>query len=208
MITPGFIAIWFAWLMAGGSPGPATMGIAGTAMNEGRTAGLAFALGICAGSAAWGIAAALGLSAVMLANVWLFEVIRYVGVAYLGWLALKALKRAMTSDDEVALGKPVTGTLPTIFTKGAAIHLTNPKAILSWGSIYAIVAPSDASLPMLLGYFGMLYAGSLLIFIGYAFLFSSARMVRTYRRARRWFDFAFAGFFGVASYKILTVRLS
>lgn len=208
MITPGFIAIWFAWLMAGGSPGPATMGIAGTAMNEGRTAGLAFALGICAGSAAWGIAAALGLSAVMLANVWLFEVIRYVGVAYLGWLALKALKRAMTSDDEVALGKPVTGTLPTIFAKGAAIHLTNPKAILSWGSIYAIVAPSDASLPMLLGYFAMLYAGSLLIFIGYAFLFSSARMVRTYRRARRWFDFAFAGFFGVASYKILTVRLS
>ncbi|WP_209506223.1 MULTISPECIES: LysE family translocator [unclassified Ruegeria] len=207
MITPGFIAIWFAWLMAGGSPGPATMGIAGTAMNEGRTAGLAFALGICAGSAAWGIAAALGLSAVMLANVWLFEVIRYVGVAYLGWLALKALKRAMTSDDEVALGKPVTGTLPTIFAKGAAIHLTNPKAILSWGSIYAIIAPSDASLPMLLGYFAMLYAGSLMIFIGYAFLFSSARMVRTYRRARRWFDFAFAGFFGVASYKILTVRL-
>nr|WP_245220578.1 MULTISPECIES: LysE family translocator [unclassified Ruegeria] len=193
--------------MAGGSPGPATMGIAGTAMNEGRTAGLAFALGICAGSAAWGIAAALGLSAVMLANVWLFEVIRYVGVAYLGWLALKALKRAMTSDDEVALGKPVTGTLPTIFAKGAAIHLTNPKAILSWGSIYAIIAPSDASLPMLLGYFAMLYAGSLMIFIGYAFLFSSARMVRTYRRARRWFDFAFAGFFGVASYKILTVRL-
>ncbi|UAB87970.1 LysE family translocator [Ruegeria sp. SCSIO 43209] len=207
MITPGFVAIWFAWLMAGGSPGPATMGIAGTAMNEGRTAGLAFALGICAGSAAWGIAAALGLSAIMLANVWVFEVIRYIGVAYLGWLALKALRRALTSD-EVALGNPVTGSLGTIFAKGAAIHLTNPKAILSWGSIYAIVAPNDASLAMLLGYFAMLYAGSLLIFIGYAFLFSSARMVNAYRRARRWFDFAFAGFFGVASYKILTVRLS
>ena len=141
------------------------MGIAGTAMNEGRTAGLAFALGICAGSAAWGIAAALGLSAIMLANVWVFEVIRYIGVAYLGWLAFKALRRALSSD-EVALGKPVTGSLPTIFAKGAAIHLTNPKAILSWGSIYAIVAPNDASLAMLLGYFAMLYAGSLMIFIG------------------------------------------
>ncbi|SLN21992.1 Threonine efflux protein [Falsiruegeria litorea R37] len=207
MITPGFIAIWIAWLLAGGSPGPATMGIAGTAMTEGRRAGLAFALGICAGSAAWGIAAALGLSAIMLANVWVFEVIRYVGVAYLGWLAIKALLRALRSD-EVALGNPVKGSLGTIFAKGAAIHLTNPKAILSWGSIYAIVAPNDASLAMLLGYFGMLYAGSLLIFIGYAFLFSSARMVNGYRRARRWFDLAFAGFFGVASYKILTVRLS
>jgi len=207
MITTGFVAIWIAWLMAGGSPGPATMGIAGTAMNEGRRAGLAFALGICAGSAAWGIAAALGLSAIMLANVWVFEVIRYIGVTYLGWLAFKALRRALTSD-EVALGNPVTGSYRTIFAKGAAIHLTNPKAILSWGSIYAIVAPNDANLLMLPGYFAMLYAGSLLIFIGYAFLFSSARMVRAYRRARRWFDFAFAGFFGVASYKILTVRLS
>ena len=47
-----------------------------------------------------------------------------------------------------------------------------------------------------------------MIFIGYAFLFSSERMVRAYRRASRWFDLAFAGFFGVASYKILTVRLS
>ncbi|WP_170608404.1 LysE family translocator [Ruegeria arenilitoris] len=207
MITPTFLAIWLAWLMAGGSPGPATMGIAGTAMNEGRSAGLAFALGICAGSAAWGIAAALGLSAIMLANVWLFEAIRYVGVAYLGWLALKALRRAMSKDD-VAMGNPVTGSYGTIFAKGAAIHLTNPKAILSWGSIYAIAAPNEASLLMLLGYFGLLYAGSLLIFIGYAFLFSSEHMVLAYRRARRWFDFAFAGFFGVASYKILTVRLT
>ena len=207
MITSGIVMIWIAWLTVSGSPGPATMGIGGTAMNEGRTAGLAFALGICAGSAAWGIAAALGLSALMLANVWAFEVIRYIGVAYLGWLAFKALRRALSSD-EVALGNPVTGSLGTLFAKGAAIHLTNPKAILSWGSIYAIVAPNDASLAVLLGYFVMLYTGSLLIFIGYAFLFSSARMVRAYRRARRWFDFAFAGFFGVASYRIFSARLS
>ncbi|WP_171102782.1 MULTISPECIES: LysE family translocator [unclassified Ruegeria] len=206
MITPAFIAIWFAWLMAGGSPGPATMGIAGTAMNEGRRSGLVFALGICAGSASWGIAAALGLSAIMLANVWVFEVIRYVGVAYLSWLALKALRRAFNSD-EVAMGRPVTGSLGTVFAKGAAIHLTNPKAILSWGSIYAIVAPENAGLSVLLAYFLMLYVGSLLVFIGYAFLFSSERMVRIYRNTRRWFDLAFAGFFGVASYKILTVRL-
>ncbi len=206
MITPGFIAIWIAWILSAGSPGPATMGIAGTAMIEGRRAGLAFSLGICAGSAAWGTAAALGLSAIMLANAWVFEVIRYVGVAYLGWLAIKALRRATTSD-EVALGHPVSGTLPSIFAKGAAIHLTNPKAVLGWGSIFAIVAPNGATLSMLMGYFAMLFAGSLLVFIGYAFLFSSERTVRVYRRARRWFDSAFAGFFGFACYKILTVKI-
>ena len=207
MITPEFAAIWVTWLLAGGSPGPATMGIAGTAMTSGRSSALAFALGILAGSASWGIAAALGLSAIMLANVWLFEIIRYVGAAYLGWLAIKAFLRALKPGG-AAMGTPFSGGFRTLFAKGAAIHITNPKAILSWGSIYAIVAPATATPATLFGYFGLLYAGSILIFIGYAFLFSSEPMVRAYGRARRWFDFAFAGFFGFASFKILTARLA
>ena len=206
MITPEFIAIWFAWLLAGGSPGPATMGIAGTAMSSGRQSGLAFAVEILAGSASWGIAAALGLSAIMLANAWLFEVIRYIGAAYLGWLAIKAFRRAL-QPGAAAMGTPFSGGFRTLFAKGAAIHITNPKAILSWGSIYAIVAPATATPATLFGYFGLLYAGSILVFIGYAFLFSSERMVRAYAKARRWFDFTFAGFFGFASFKILTARL-
>lgn len=206
MITAQFVAIWVAWLLAGGSPGPATLGIAGTAMASGRPPALAFALGILAGSAAWGIAAALGLSAIMLANAWIFEIIRYAGALYLGWLAVKALMRAFKGGD-AAHGTPFSGSAANLFAKGAAIHLTNPKAILSWGSIYAIVAPAEATLAMLLGYFALLYLGSILIFIGYAFLFSSAQVVRAYGRASRWFDLAFAGFFGFASIKILTARL-
>ena len=206
LLTPEFVAIWIAWLLAGASPGPATMGIAGTAMATGRPAALAFASGILAGSASWGIAAALGLSAIMLAHVWVFEIIRYAGAAYLGWLAIKALRRAMVPGSAQA-GTPFSGSARNLFLKGTAIHLTNPKAILSWGAIYAIVAPSDATLATLLGYFALLYAGSILIFIGYAFLFSSAAMVRGYARASRWFDLAFAGFFGFASFKILTARL-
>lgn len=207
MITPEFIAIWVAWLMAGGSPGPATMGIAGTAMSEGRSSALAFAFGILAGSASWGIAAALGLSAVMLANVWIFELLRYAGAAYLGWLAIKALKRAMANDTTAAAGTPFKGSCRSLFAKGAAVHITNPKAVLSWASIYAIVAPADATPATLFAYFASLFAGSILIFIGYAFLFSSPAIVRGYRRASRAFDLAFAGFFGFSGYRILTTRL-
>ena len=207
MITPEFIAIWFAWMLAGGSPGPATMGIAGTAMSAGRPQALAFALGILAGSASWGIAAALGLSAIMLANAWVFEAIRYAGAAYLGWLAFKALRRAVASDGSGTMGIPHRGGFGRLFTKGALIHLTNPKAVLSWGSIYAIIAPPTATPATLFGYFALLYAGSIVIFIGYAFLFSSGRMVRAYQRAQRWFDLGFAGFFGFASFKILTARV-
>ncbi|MCB4378921.1 LysE family translocator [Synechococcus sp. MU1644] len=201
-----FAAIWIAWLLAGGSPGPATMGIAGTAMSAGRASALAFALGILAGSASWGIAAAVGLSAIMLAHVWVFEIVRYAGVAYLAWLAFKALKSAWHGGD-TPVGTPFSGSVRNLFLKGAAIHITNPKAILSWGSIYAIALPADAQPAAIFQCFAYLYAGSILIFIGYALLFSNARIVAAYRKARRWFELAFAGFFGFASYKILTARL-
>ncbi|MEO1562666.1 MAG: LysE family translocator [Pseudomonadota bacterium] len=207
MISPAFIAIWFGWVLAGGSPGPATLGIIGTSVERGRKAGLVFALGILAGSAAWGLAAALGLSAIMLANAWVFEIIRYLGAAYLGWLAIKALYAAWKGGSS-DIRHPMRGSGWALFLKGAAIHITNPKAILSWGAIYAIVAPADASLWTLLAYFGMLYLGSILVFIGYAFLFSTGRAVRIYANSKRWFNLAFAAFFGFASFKILTAKLA
>ena len=206
IITPTFIVIWFGWLLAGGSPGPATLGIAGTSIASGRKAGLAFALGILAGSASWGLAAALGLSAIMLANAWVFEIIRYLGAVYLLYLAIRAGLAAYRGG-ETKLGTPFRGSWRSLFSKGLMIHLTNPKAVFSWGSIYAIVSPSDATPLMLLGYFGLLYIASILVFIGYAFLFSTPAAVSIYARARRWFDLTFAAFFGFASYKILTAKL-
>lgn len=207
MLTPEFILLWFGWLLAGGSPGPATLSVAGTAMQRGRSAAVMVALGILAGSASLGLAAALGLGAIMLGNAWVFETIRYFGAAYLLFLALKALRSSMCPAGDI-VGTPFTGGPRRLFAKGMALHLTNPKAILSWGSIYAIVAPHDASLGELFTYFGVLFMASILVFISYAFLFSTPGIVRGYKKAQWSFNLAFAGFFGFASIKILTARIT
>ena len=67
MSTEMFLLL-IGWAVAAASPGPATLAISVAAMGGGRAAGLAMAAGVVAGSASWGIAAALGLSALMLAN--------------------------------------------------------------------------------------------------------------------------------------------
>ncbi len=200
-----FALLWCAWVFAGGSPGPATLSIAGTAMNHGRTSGLIFSTGILCGSAFWGIAAALGMGAAMVANVWLFTMLKYFGAAYLLYLAVKSLRSAFSARS-IASQAGYGGTPFSVFSKGALIHLTNPKAILGWGSIYAIVLPSDASLSAVFGLFGFLFSGSTLVFLGYAVLFSSKGVVAFYVRMRRVFELVFAGFFGLASLKILTAR--
>ena len=198
-------AIWFGWVLAGGSPGPATMGIASTAMAEGRSQAVAFAAGILAGGAFWGIAAAFGMGALMLTHVWVFTAVKYAGAAYLLYLALKSLKSAFTKT-MIGNGAVAQGSHTAAFKKGALVHLTNPKAILSWGAVYSIILPVTASTVQVVGMFFFLYSGGILVFFGYAILFSTPSVVRIYRASRRWFELAFAALFGAASLKILTVR--
>lgn len=204
MITPELALILIGWAIAGGSPGPATLAISGTAMGKGRQAGLWVAAGIVVGSASWGIAASLGMSAVMIANAWVFEAIRYAGAGYLLFLALKSLRSAFRPHFGATRATPSGQRL---FLRGFLIHITNPKAILSWGAIYAIALPAGAHAGQVWYLFGSLILVSMLVFFGYGFLFSSPAISTGYQRARRWFDLAFAVLFGGASIKILTARL-
>jgi len=109
-----FSLLLVAWAVGGASPGPATLAIAGTSMERGRAAGVAVAAGIVCGSASWGIAAALGMSALMLANAWMVELLRYVGAAYLMYLGFKALKSSMT-DKPLAQVKAKRGDLKALY---------------------------------------------------------------------------------------------
>jgi len=202
-----FILLLVAWAIGGGSPGPATLAIAGTSMNRGRAAGLAVAGGIVCGSAAWGLAAALGLSALMAANAWIVETLRYVGAAYLLFLAYKSARSAFSDKPlmPVAAGR---GSLMRLYTKGLLIHLTNPKAILGWGAVFAIAVPIGANATVVFETYGALLTVSCGVFFGYAILFSTRAFVRGYQRMRRGFEGAFAALFGLAGLEILTARLS
>ncbi|WP_299587914.1 LysE family transporter [uncultured Tateyamaria sp.] len=198
--------ILLAALLAGGSPGPATLTIAGTSMASGRRAGLAVACGVTTGSFIWSVSAAFGLGAIMLANAWLFEFVRYAGAAYLGWLALKSARAAWLG---AALKVPPVSprSMRGHYAKGLGLHLTNPKAVLFFGALYSVGVPPDTPVTALLIVILSVGAQSFIVFHGYAFIFSSAPMMRAYARAKRLFEAAFALFFGAAALRILTARV-
>ena len=200
------LLIMAAGLLACLSPGPATLTIAGTAMQRGRKAGLIVAAGVSTGSLVWSVAAAFGLGAVMLANAWMFEAVRYFGAAYLMYLAIRSARSALTPGAP-KLQSSVAKSLKSIYTKGLALHLTNPKAVLFFGSIYAIAIPPGTQPSVLLTVITVIAVQSSLIFHGYALLFSSAVAVRIYQRLRRTFETLFAAAFATASWQILTARL-
>lgn len=198
--------ILLAALVGVASPGPSTLAIAGTSMTSGRRYGLALAAGVMTGSWSWSIAAALGLSAIMFANAWIFEVMRYLGAGYLLYLAYKSTRSALNRSQNSAPGMAVK-SYRSAYAKGLAMHLTNPKAILFFGSLFSIGVPKGTSIESLAIVVLAVGLQSTIVFHGYALLFSSPPIAQTYVKLRRWFEAIFALVFGIAGLKILTVRI-
>ena len=199
--------IMLAAFIAVASPGPAVMAIAGTSVRAGRRTGLIFASGVTTGSLTWSIGAAAGLSAVMLANAWLIEIVRYCGGGYLLFLALKSARAAIRPGDDAMPRGLAHASARRAYARGLALHLTNPKAILFFGSLYSFGVPADATLGDLALIVIMVGLQSATILHGYALLFSNPVVVRGYLKLRRWFEGAFALALGYAGVKILTAKL-
>lgn len=207
MENVNLVLILAAALLGAASPGPATLTIAGTSMQHGRKPGLALAAGVCTGSLIWSVSAAFGLGAVMLAHGWMFETVRYTGAAYLMYLAIRSARSALRPGAP-QLRAPAAPSLRTAYGKGLALHLTNPKAVLFFGALYAIGLPPGTPVSALLVVMAAIAVQSTLVFLGYALLFSSGTASRVYLRLRRGFEAAFAAAFGAASWQILMARLA
>ncbi|RFC78530.1 LysE family translocator [Streptomyces sp. AcE210] len=111
------------------TPGPDMMFIVAIGGRGGASTGVMAALGVACAMLVHSVAAALGLSALFLALPTLYHVLRWVGAAYLLYLAVKAFRdRSVPGEDEVD-GKP--GPLRRrAFWQGAVTNLLNPKVIL------------------------------------------------------------------------------
>ncbi len=204
---PQLMVAWGAYIIATASPGPAIVAIISTSISRGRAGGLALAAGVLAGSYTWAMLAAAGLSALIRTYGNALFILKIAGGLYLLWLAFKALKAAMRKETEAAvLLEKQPPSLRRLYLKGLGIHLTNPKAIFSWLTLVSLGTPQDAPQVMPILIAGCMLLG-VIIFLGFALLFSIDPVHRGYRKSRRWIEGAMAGFFAFAGLKLLTVKL-
>lgn len=71
-------------------PGADTMYILGSSMSNGRNAGILSAIGISSGCIVHTVMAALGLSVILSRSAFAFNLIKYIGAAYLVYLGLRS----------------------------------------------------------------------------------------------------------------------
>lgn len=193
-----------AYAIGVASPGPSNLAVMATAMRSGRRSAIVFALGVVSGSAFWGLLASFGLSAVIAEYSGALLLMKFAGGAYLLWLSFKSLRSALSKDVLSSdYATPSDTQILRLYYRGAAMHLTNPKAIFVWLSAITLALKNSSqqadALPIVVGCISI----GAVIFCGYAILFStsSARMI--YSRARRWFDAVMTSIFGIAGIRMI-----
>ena len=108
-------------------PGPAVLYIVTRSIHQGRRAGLVSMLGVHVGTAFHVAAAVFGLSAILLSSALAFDVIKYLGAAYLVFLGIRTL---MTKEQTVEERKTEPSSLRRIFSQGVIVNVLNPKTAL------------------------------------------------------------------------------
>jgi threonine/homoserine/homoserine lactone efflux protein len=117
------------------TPGPDTALTIRNTLSRGRAGGVCTALGVVAGQAAWILATAFGLAALLATSETAFLLVRVLGSVYLVILGLSTLFRRRTRETAgVPPGAPAA--LPLVaMRQGLISNLTNPKAAVFFPSL-------------------------------------------------------------------------
>jgi len=184
------------------SPGPANISIMEIAATKGRKPALIFAVGVLLGSLVWAILAILGVATMLSAHNNLLYFFKILGGIYLFWLSCKSIKKVIFKEQVLSNNDLVNKKL---FFQGLALHITNPKAIFTWVVIVTLALPSDnISYAMSLNIVFACMALGILVFGGYAIIFSTTKAQVAYRKFSKWLNGIAAVMFGTAGYKLLT----
>jgi threonine/homoserine/homoserine lactone efflux protein len=109
------------------TPGPDMLYVVARSVGEGRAAGVVSSLGIAAGSLVHTLAVALGLAGLLRAVPIAFEIVKWVGAAYLIWLGVRALGTRGTMMEQVNV---TPASMRAIFGQGMLTNVLNPKVAL------------------------------------------------------------------------------
>ena len=122
------------------TPGPNMVYLAVVAATQGRRLGYATVAGVALGLTLVGLAAALGLAAVISASPMLYQALRIGGVIYMLWLAWDAWRDADEPVQMVNSGIPAA----VYFRRGLVTNLLNPKAAVFYIAILPSFVSADA----------------------------------------------------------------
>ena len=189
MTLAAYLGLLGTWIAAIASPGPDTVQLI-RVVSRSRRAALWVAVGICTGNILWPVVTMAGLSALIAAFPWILAVLYLAGGLFLlrmgigsllgGWREQRLKQKSSLSDatpdpqaHPASAAVSATELTPSqAWRLGLATNLSNPKALLFFGAVFAQFLPVDISVPERLLVLLMMTAVGLLWFCGFAWMVS------------------------------------
>jgi len=121
-------------------PGPTVTVVIANSLKHGTRAGLLNVVGTQIGVLIWLAVAVLGLgAAIQVMGVW-FDLLRYVGAAYLIWLGIKLFR----SKGDLAFATERARPGGSFLMQGLVVILSNPKMLVLFGALIPPFIPQGA----------------------------------------------------------------
>jgi len=198
------LTVWLLYLGAMISPGPNVLLVSQLAASAGRRSAWLAGLGVAFGAGVWASCAVLGVHALFLAFPRLRLALQLVGALYLLYIATRLWRSGATSA-----GSHAAARSPWMaFRMGALTNLTNPKAALFFGSVFAASFPAQPGLVLQLGSIAIVVFSAIAWYTVLAFVFSREAVVRRYARVASLISRVASACFGAIGASLLygTVR--
>ena len=141
---------------------------------RGRWPGLVTSLGVVTSLLVQGVAAAAGVAALVVRSQLVFDILKYVGAAYLGYLGIQALRAALARRgghaempvEPASLSASTRSIMAKTFRQGFLSNITNPKVLAFFFSLLPqFVDPGRAVGPQVL-VLAVAYALLALVWLG------------------------------------------
>ncbi len=124
-----FPAFLIAGILLNLTPGSDTMYVLARTISLGKKAGILSALGISTGAIVHTVAAACGLSVIILSSATAFILVKYAGAVYLIYLGIKAFFQKGVQSEQGATATRLASNRE-IYMSGILTNVLNPKVAL------------------------------------------------------------------------------
>ena len=185
-------------LLLGITPGPDNLFVLVQSAQRGWRAGMAVVVGLCAGLVVHTAAVALGLAALFAASATAFTVLKYLGAAYLAWLAWQSLRprpeamqNAADPDRAPSPSERPAASAWRMVGRGMVMNLTNPKVLIFFLAFLPQFAnPALGNVAPQIMLLGVVFMLATLLVFGAIAVFSGTfgTLLLRSERAQRWLN--------------------
>jgi threonine/homoserine/homoserine lactone efflux protein len=187
------------------SPGPSFLMVARTSVASSRSAGLAAALGMGVGGVLFAVAALAGLHAVFAAIPGVYLALKVVGGLYLVYLGCRIWKSAATPLAlQSEAPEPKTRDAGRAFVTALGTQISNPKAAVVYGSVFAAFMPRNFPLSLGMSTVVIIFMIEAGWYSLVAVTLSSTGPRAAYLRYKAWVDRSAGGVMAILGIKLVT----